>query len=767
MRSKRLLAAAVSFALAAGQLSVGAFADSTDNKGEQKDTSAAADVSEKDDEVTTGDDDTTDAETTAEYDIGDVNGDGDINVTDLMKVAAYVKNIKGLEKKELAAADINADDDINVTDVNLLGAHVKGIRDINYYTDLPVVKNPRAKQTNVKYIEFNVDKNTKTVSWNAVSGMEKYLVEFTDGKENKSLTTTGTSVNIPYDLFRDGKLKITITPVRLVKTEEGDRVNDYGDSTGYELKIKPGDLTGAIKVDCEDDGRLTATWDEVDLVSGYHIYDLSRTAEDGKLYLLTDVHSASFTTASVVTGTLKLMAVPYNSVGEGQGMEFIMIGGKEPTPTPTPTPEPTPTPTPTPTPEPEPAPISNGLPAPTYDLGNFYYSDNNSVTVYWNAVSGAQGYHVYTTVGGKLVESYVTGTQCTLGNLPQRSVIKVLIRAYQKDMNGNFTYGNEAVMKPVTDGLIKCVTGTYIYAETSTSSAQLRWVNAGDILTQTDIPGGGWTRVFVPGGGGTLRGYVPTANFGNYSDSGLMVINQDGWLGGSPAVLGCEETSLASVMNYQFGINVSKNTLIDYYMPEKAFVNGTIDVDPNYCFWGSPYRMEGSVGYGCYAPVVAQSANQYMKYIGVRDNYTINLYTDYYTGENVNKTKFDPSKLDLGNTQISGGLDLDGLKAELDKGLNPIIWYSEIEPYAVCTQTLKEGGQYTNPGSGTYNFVWYGRQHTTVLVGYDDTTDQFILANVENFDGSNNGVVERVSYDFFMKTYNALGRQAVVLSKNV
>ena len=176
--------------------------------------------------------------------------------------------------------------------------------------------------------------------------------------------------------------------------------------------------------------------------------------------------------------------------------------------------------------------------------------------------------------------------------------------------------------------------------------------------------------------------------------------------------------------------------------------------------------MEGSVGYGCYAPLIAQSANQYLRYIGVRDNYNIALNTDYYTGDNVNKLKFDPSKLDLGDTAVSGGLDLNGLKAELDKGNNPIIWYSEIEPYAVCTQVITAGQKLTNPGTGTYNFTWYGRQHTVVLTGYDDAAGCFIIGNVENFNtGSYYGVTQTISYDTFMKSYTTLGRQTVIVSK--
>ncbi|WP_296584484.1 dockerin type I domain-containing protein [Ruminococcus sp.] len=57
---------------------------------------------------------------------GDVNGDGKINTTDLMKAAAHAKGKKVLSKEEFERADINGDGKVNNTDVTLIAAHVKG-----------------------------------------------------------------------------------------------------------------------------------------------------------------------------------------------------------------------------------------------------------------------------------------------------------------------------------------------------------------------------------------------------------------------------------------------------------------------------------------------------------------------------------------------------------------------------------------------------------------------------------------------------------------
>ena len=1399
MRCKKILAAAVSLAIAAGQLSVGAFADNSENS----DAASAASA----DSNTTGDQDFSPyTEGDKPYAAGDINGDGKINITDVVKAAAHIKTAKSLNEKGLKAADANADGKVNITDLGLLAGQVKGKRRIEVYTDLPVVKNPRDMQQNVKLIEFNVDKDTKSVSWNAAADMDTYSVKFTNGDKTKSFDTHSLKADIPYDMFKDGKLTVEIAPLRYVMTEDGIRTKDYGDTTGYLLKIKPGTINGSITV-TDNNGKAKIDWQAADFASGYHVYDLTNTASDGKPKLIADTDTDQLITDFPKSGTVKLLIVPFNSVGEAEGANAEMTSGtvtkqdpvanlaaptfnsyfynsdtttatlmwnavsgaegyeasiqidgkwkaydaktarsykftnlaqrtgfktrvrayktvngqkaygsysttvtvvtdgyvKCTTATPiyanastgstklgnlyvgntvmqtdlpangwtkiflpnsngtqigyvptscvsadtnTQTEQKADLAAPTfnsyfynsdtttatlmwntvsgaegyeasiqidgkwkaydaktarsykftnlaqrtgfktrvrayktvngqkaygsysttvtvvtdgyvkcTTATPIYAnastgstklgnlyvgntvmqtdlpangwtkiflPNSNGtqigyvptscvsadsntqteqkadLAAPTFNsyfynsdtttatlmwnavsgaegyeasiqidgkwiaydaktarsykftnlaqrtgfktrvrayktvngqkaygsysttvtvvtdgyvkcttatpiyanastgstkLGNlyvgntvmqtdlpangwtkiflpnsngtqigyvptscvsadtntqteqkadlaaptfnsyFYNSDTTTATLMWNAVSGAEGYEAsiqidgkwkaydaktarsykftnlaqrtgfktrvraYKTVNGQkaygsysttvtvVTDGYVKCTTATpiyanastgstkLGNLyvgntvmqtdlpangwtkiflpnsngtqigyvptscvsadsntqteqkadlaaptfnsyfynsdtttatlmwnavsgaegyeasiqidgkwiaydaktarsykftnlAQRTGFKTRVRAY-KTVNGQKAYGSySTTVTVVTDGYVKCTTATPIYANASTGSTKLGNLYVGNTVMQTDLPANGWTKIFLPNSNGTQIGYVPTSCVKNYANSGLTVINQDGYLGGNPAVLGCEETALASVLNYQFGINVSKNTLIDYYMPEQAFYNGAVNVDPNYCFWGSPYRMEGSVGYGCYAPLVAQSAHQYLNYIGVRNSYNIALNTDYYTGNNVNKLKFDPGKLDLGNTAVSGGLDIDGLKAEIDKGNNPIVWYSEVEPYAVCTQTITAGQKYSNPGSGTYNFTWYGRQHTAVLTGYDDANNCFILGNVENFDSSSYyGKVQTMSYDFFMDTYTKLGRQSLIITK--
>ena len=61
--------------------------------------------------------------------LGDMNGDGQIMVNDIVKLAAHVKGIRKLD--DSINADVNGDNKVNVTDVVMVAAHVKGIRKLN------------------------------------------------------------------------------------------------------------------------------------------------------------------------------------------------------------------------------------------------------------------------------------------------------------------------------------------------------------------------------------------------------------------------------------------------------------------------------------------------------------------------------------------------------------------------------------------------------------------------------------------------------------
>ena len=60
--------------------------------------------------------------------MGDVNGDGQVNITDATLLTSYLMNNGGSTIVE-ANADMNQDGDLNITDLTLLVAHLLNATD--------------------------------------------------------------------------------------------------------------------------------------------------------------------------------------------------------------------------------------------------------------------------------------------------------------------------------------------------------------------------------------------------------------------------------------------------------------------------------------------------------------------------------------------------------------------------------------------------------------------------------------------------------------
>ena len=63
--------------------------------------------------------------------LGDVNGDGKINVTDITKIASHIKGKKLLDAQAQKRADVNNDGNINITDITKIASHIKGKKLLN------------------------------------------------------------------------------------------------------------------------------------------------------------------------------------------------------------------------------------------------------------------------------------------------------------------------------------------------------------------------------------------------------------------------------------------------------------------------------------------------------------------------------------------------------------------------------------------------------------------------------------------------------------
>lgn len=62
--------------------------------------------------------------------LGDVNGDGNIDVSDIAAVSAHISGKKALDEDAAFRADINGDGCVDITDISMIAAHVKGIKAI-------------------------------------------------------------------------------------------------------------------------------------------------------------------------------------------------------------------------------------------------------------------------------------------------------------------------------------------------------------------------------------------------------------------------------------------------------------------------------------------------------------------------------------------------------------------------------------------------------------------------------------------------------------
>lgn len=172
---------------------------------------------------------------------------------------------------------------------------------------------------------------------------------------------------------------------------------------------------------------------------------------------------------------------------------------------------------------------------------------------------------------------------------------------------------------------------------------------------------------------------------------------------------GCEMTSLTMVLNY-YGISADKCDIADNFL-----LKGDVGaVDFNAAFVGDP-RDPSS--YGCYSPVVVNTANSYLAY----------------------------KNSELLAVDISGK-ELEELFLYIDNNTPVIVW---------GTQDCKEGYYSVTWNVDGQDLTWFTPEHCMVLVGYDDN-------NVWVADPIY-GELRSYNIYIFKEAYNSLNKQAVVL----
>lgn len=234
----------------------------------------------------------------------------------------------------------------------------------------------------------------------------------------------------------------------------------------------------------------------------------------------------------------------------------------------------------------------------------------------------------------------------------------------------------------------------------------------------------------------------------------MTVIDQGETVKGPGLPTGCESTAMTTLLNF-LGFDITKNQFVDIYLTKGE----TGKVDPNYAFPGNPNRWSNS--YGAYAPAIAEATLKYLKEMGEDSNYRVEIYTDYLTGDNVNGLKFNPQKLDLCDSVVSGGLSFEEIKEEIDKGNPCVTWITtgKKPPRLTTSWTLKAGTPYTNDGEGTYTFTWVAPQHGVVIQGYDDDKQIVYIGDVYG------GFTNEYTYKQFLDGYETFGRQTVFVKK--
>ncbi len=181
---------------------------------------------------------------------------------------------------------------------------------------------------------------------------------------------------------------------------------------------------------------------------------------------------------------------------------------------------------------------------------------------------------------------------------------------------------------------------------------------------------------------------------------------------------GCEATTLTMLLNY-YGFNVSKQAIADM-MPQLNFyyLNGVLyGADFRYVFPGNP---RNNSGYGCYAPCMVKTAENYFNFAG---NTKYNLV-------NISGTEFE-----LLLNYVAAG--------------KPVMAWATMGMISPGT-----GGSWMTPAGD--RVTWIANEHCLLITGYDKTKGIVYV---------NDPMKGRVTYTIaqFKQRYNQMNSNAAVL----
>ena len=372
-------------------------------------------------------------------------------------------------------------------------------------------------------------------------------------------------------------------------------------------------------------------------------------------------------------------------------------------------------------------------------------SGEHYIKLMWEKLSSVSYYKVSILKDGKWIEHTTTDNYLKIDKLDRST--KYQFRLY--GVVNSSTVTNVVSFTDATNSTVKARYNFCIYSSPNTGSSVVYYGYAGAVLTQKGKYSDSWYRVYIPGTNNASTGFVQASSFGGYMSLNIEPIYQLGWAGGAPLPTGCETTALATQLANGLGLPCTKNLLADNYLT----INPNYVGDPNYASWGNPYTESG---YGVMAPALAETTNRFLTALGVRDQYQIDVHTD-------NNKNMSWHKLNTGAINTSDGLDINGIKRELEKGHSLVIWWITRgdDPTSITSFTINRGERYTHDGTGTYTLKWVAHQHGSVITGYDETTGQFKIADVGY------GYTVYHPFEHFMKIYTLQNRQSLVIYKKL
>ena len=175
---------------------------------------------------------------------------------------------------------------------------------------------------------------------------------------------------------------------------------------------------------------------------------------------------------------------------------------------------------------------------------------------------------------------------------------------------------------------------------------------------------------------------------------------------------GCEAISLYMVLRY-YGYMLTTNDVCNKYLPRGPLHS----TNPYAAYMGNPGSLTG--GYGCWAPVICQTAANYFKAVNVKNRSAKNIT----------------------------GTSLEGLFQYIDKGMPVVVWGTLNMGSTTWFRAGRKNG---------VTFYWPSRAHCVVLTGYDKNRKVVKV---------NDPIRGKVEYSFssFEKAYRTMNRNAMVI----